>query len=82
MGERRLRTLRNLAVRCADATGSEDACRIAADVICENDHDIPFALLYAAQEGGKITRLVGRVGLEPGSTASPRTVDLKALSLT
>lgn len=76
IGERRLRTLRDLAARSADARETEEACRIAADVISGNSHDIPFAL-YAPEENRKLARLVGSVGPEPGSTASPRTIELQ-----
>jgi formate hydrogenlyase transcriptional activator len=77
IGERRLRTLRDLAARCADATETEEACRIAADVARGNSHDIPFVLLYVAERDRKSACLVGSVGLEPGSTVSPRTIDLQ-----
>ncbi len=46
IGERRLRTLRDLAARGVDARSEEDACRIAAATLAENLQDIPFSALY------------------------------------
>ncbi len=76
IGERRLRTLRDLAARCGSATEMEEACRIAGDVLGENPHDLPFALLYLVDKNRKWARLAANVGLNPGEAASPRTVDL------
>jgi PAS domain S-box-containing protein len=75
IGERRLRTLRELA---ADGSGqaqsAADACAAAARVLAGNPHDLPFALIYLL-ENGRAT-LVGRTGLEPGGPSSPTAVDL------
>ncbi|HZO15026.1 MAG TPA: ATP-binding protein [Polyangiaceae bacterium] len=46
LGERRLRTLRDLAARTAQASDAEEACRVAADVLCDNKNDLPFFALY------------------------------------
>src|SRR5262249_50997304 len=77
VGERRLRTLRDLASRSGDAKGLEDACRVAAGVLAENRADVPFALLYLVARERDEARLVATVGLNPGDIASPRTVRLK-----
>ncbi len=79
LGERRLRTLRHLAARAADAIGTDEAYGIAADVLRGNGHDIPFALLYAAEPNGRSARLVGCVGMEFGSIASPRTIEFQII---
>ncbi|MGE5723558.1 MAG: PAS domain-containing protein, partial [Acidobacteriota bacterium] len=53
IGERRLRTLRDLAARGVDARSERDAWRIAAETMGENPQDIPFAILcQPAAEGG------------------------------
>ncbi|MFL5807204.1 MAG: ATP-binding protein [Roseiflexaceae bacterium] len=78
LGERRLRTLRDLAARAGEAKTAADACRMAADTLANNTADIPFALLYLIDTGGKIARLVGAVGLAPNTPASPELVDLAA----
>jgi formate hydrogenlyase transcriptional activator len=77
VGERRLRTLRDLAARSGGAKELEDACQVAAGVLAENRHDLPFALLYLVGKERDEARLVATVGLNAGQTASPRAVDLK-----
>ena len=76
IAERRILTLRDLAARTGDATEIEAACRITGDVLGENRHDLPFALLYLVDKNRKSARLAASVGLSPGKAASPRTVDL------
>src|SRR5580704_3755757 len=45
IGERRLRTLRELATNTtAVVQSADDACRTAARTLAENAHDLPFAL--------------------------------------
>ncbi len=76
LDERRLRTLRDLAAKAAEAQVAEDACRIAAETLSENENDIPFALLYLLDEDRKSARLFGTAGLEPDTLASPLVVGL------
>lgn len=45
IGERRLRTLRDLAARAVAATSEQEVWQFAANTISENDKDIPFAVL-------------------------------------
>ncbi len=75
-GERRLKTLRDLARRAADAKTAEEACINAAQTLGENPIDVPFALLYLLDHGGKVARLESACGLAPGMAASPTVVDL------
>lgn len=76
-GERRLKTLRDLSRRAADATTPEEACINAAEKLAENPIDVPFALLYLLSKDGKTTRLQSASGLEAGTAASPETVLLE-----
>ena len=76
VGERRLRTLRDLAARCLDAASAEEACRLAAAVLAENPHDVPFALLYRIGEDGDQASLAGSAGVEAGHAMAPCTVAL------
>jgi signal transduction histidine kinase len=46
LGERRLRTLRDLGAHTAEAHTPEEVCRSAAGVLAANPRDVPFALLY------------------------------------
>jgi signal transduction histidine kinase/DNA-binding response OmpR family regulator len=75
-GERRLKTLRDLARRAADAKTAQEACVNAAHTLGENSLDVPFALLYLLDRDGKIARLESACGLAPGMAASPAVVDL------
>ena len=57
MGERRLRTLRDLAARQAEARTPEEACHLSLESFAGNPQDIPFALLYTAQHGDALPLL-------------------------
>ena len=75
LGERRLRTLRDLAAR--SVTGSEtvaEACRTSAITLAANPHDFPFALIYLADADGKSARIMGSANIMEGAAASPLSV--------
>ena len=74
IGERRLRTLRDLAAKCKGAVSEESVYEAAADVLRSNPRDIPFALIYQVEERHTTARLSSVAGIEPGAEASP--VDL------
>ena len=46
LGERRLRTLRELGTRTAGAKSAEEVCREAAATLALDPADVPFSLLY------------------------------------
>jgi signal transduction histidine kinase/DNA-binding response OmpR family regulator len=78
IGERRLRTLRELAARTsAGAKSAEEACRTAARTLAENRHDLPFVLVYLLDDDGA-ARLAGATGLPEGSPAAPPLIELSA----
>jgi PAS domain S-box-containing protein len=52
IGERRLRTLRDLAAKAVDVKSEQDACRTAAETLAENLRDIPFSALCVGAGGG------------------------------
>ncbi len=70
IGERRLRTLRDLAVAPADARTVDLACVRSTDVLAASAADIPFALIYLRQPEGGV-RLVASTGVEAGAPAAP-----------
>jgi hypothetical protein len=72
----RLRTFRDLAARSGDVKETEEACRIAAGVLCENRYDLPFALLSVIEKDRKMARRVSSVGADVRSNESPRIVEL------
>ncbi|HET9209042.1 MAG TPA: ATP-binding protein, partial [Thermoanaerobaculia bacterium] len=59
LGERRLRTLRDLATRGGEGRGVEEACAIAAAALATNPWDIPFALVYILDPEGRRLRRAG-----------------------
>ena len=64
IGERRLRTLRDLAeaARAANAQSSAEVCRLACLTLERNLHDIPFAVFYLFSENGE-ARLAAEAGI-------------------
>src|SRR3954470_22304380 len=50
IGERRLRTLRDLAARCEGSDSETSAYGAAATVLADNPRDVPFALIYRVDE--------------------------------
>ncbi|AFY34690.1 PAS domain S-box protein [Calothrix sp. PCC 7507] len=77
IGERRLRTLRELAANTGEAKSVVEACRITTDTLSNNPEDIPFALLYLVNEDGSQGNLVNTVGIAPGTIASYEQIDLR-----
>ena len=73
IGERRLRTLRELgAWKTGEARTAEEACVTATHIIGENPHDLPFTLLYLLDGGGRRAVLAGLTGAWPGHGSQPR----------
>ena len=71
IGERRLRTLRDLAMRSSTAKTPEAACRAAAETLAANPHDVPFASLYLYEEDRTEATLVATAGIPAGHPVSP-----------
>ncbi len=76
LGERRLRSLRELGARAPAAGSREAACRAAAEVVAKNAADVPFLLLYLVRSAEGIAELVASAGLEAGAPASPNRLAL------
>ncbi len=68
LGERRLRTLRDLGARAAEGKTARDACAIAAETLAGNAWDLPFALIYLLDEQGRFV-LAGSAGVPTESDA-------------
>ena len=81
LGERRLRTLRDLAASASEAHTAEQACAAAAAVLANNPADLPFAVLYLLDPDAQRARLVGTAGLDPGGPASPLEMELGTASV-
>src|SRR5262249_34680773 len=78
LAERRLKALRDLADRTAEAKTVVAACKLIAQTLAAHELDLPFALLYLLDADGRRATLAGGVGLAAGSLASPEAVDLAA----
>jgi PAS domain S-box-containing protein len=77
IGERRLKTLRELATQTTDqATSAEEACRAAARILAANPYDLPFTLLYLIGSDGEAVHLVSAAGLPAHDPAAPPLVHL------
>jgi PAS domain S-box-containing protein len=70
LGERRLRTLRDLAAAPAEARTVSEACALSADALALNPRDVPFALIYLLEPDGS-ARLAATTGVEAGRDISP-----------
>src|SRR5690349_7484482 len=77
IGERRLRTLRDLADKCKGAESEASPYAAAARVLAANPHDVPFALLYRVQDDAVTARLEAAAGIEADSCAAPSVVGLQ-----
>jgi PAS domain S-box-containing protein len=75
LGQRRLRTLQELAAHAASWQSVEAACQSAAATLGRNPHDVPFALIYLLDGDGGRARLAGRVGFEAEDAAAPALID-------
>jgi PAS domain S-box-containing protein len=76
LGERRLRTLRDLAARAAETAEVGEAWTRAIEVLGENPSDLPFALLYGIEPRERAARLLGAAGLQAGHPAAPEHLSL------
>jgi signal transduction histidine kinase/CheY-like chemotaxis protein len=78
INERRLDTLRKVALAAAaNQTESTLLSAIAAQ-LSENLADLPFTLSYLFDDDHDTARLAAVSGLEPGHPAAPRTIEGKA----
>ncbi|WP_240356672.1 ATP-binding protein [Myxococcus eversor] len=79
LGERRLRTLRDLAARAGTVKREEDAWREAARALAGNAYDLPFALLHRLGPSGELSSdLMEATGWETKAQAASRFGDLPA----
>ena len=67
LSERRMRILRELAARTAESKSVKEACRTFAEVLGDNNPDIPFALLYLVDDDAPGVSLAASAGLQRAS---------------
>jgi PAS domain S-box-containing protein len=76
VGNRRLQTLRDLAARNADAKSEPQAWSIAAEVLVDQPRDIPIAVLYRLDDGGK-ARAAAYAGIASEQELLPSEISLE-----
>ncbi len=76
IGERRLRTLRDLGGTVIDVKTTEEACDAAARTLQANPYDVPFAAIYLLDEESKNADLITATGFNDQSTTIPKRVAL------
>ena len=74
IGERRLRTLRDLAATCRGADNEEAVYQAVTQVLAANPSDVPFALIYRVEDDTSVARLRATAGIQPGLISSPEIV--------
>jgi PAS domain S-box-containing protein len=72
---RRLRLL-NALTEATRAKAPAEACAFAAAKIAEATSDVPFALLYLADEPAGVVRLAGIANIDPTDALAPSTIPL------
>lgn len=76
LGERQLRTLRELAAETAEAKTVQEACELSASALSRNLYDLPFTLLYLLDAESKSAHLAGATGMEKGTAVSPHQIKI------
>ena len=64
IGERRLKTLRDLASRAVEAKSEADAWRIPSETLAENRYDVPFSILCEARGKDDAIGILAASGIE------------------
>jgi signal transduction histidine kinase/response regulator of citrate/malate metabolism len=70
LGERRLRALRDLGSRSANARSPQQACEAAADILSQCA-DVPFALIYLLDQDAMTARLVAQTHADAAHRSAP-----------
>lgn len=78
IGERQLRTQRELATQAVGVKTVEQACEISARTLAHNSDDIPFALLYLLDDTRCKAQLAGIAGLDAGAFVSPQEIEISS----
>ncbi|HEX6792742.1 MAG TPA: ATP-binding protein [Casimicrobiaceae bacterium] len=75
VGERRLRTLRDLAARSMGTQSAHEACVEMAEVLAQNPRDVPFALIYLFNGDGTSARFCASAGVDGKTAFAPARLD-------
>jgi PAS domain S-box-containing protein len=83
IGERRLRTLRELSNNPSiQGHTASETCATIASILAKNDQDISFSMLYLHDATGQRAILAGATGIQQGCDACPTVIDLNAARCT
>ena len=76
IGDRRLRTLRELAAQAGEASTATDACDGAAAVFDGSIADLPFTAIYLLDDDGRTARLAASSGIGDASALGSDVIDV------
>lgn len=76
IGERRLRTLRELAAQAVTGETPAGAGSAGIRTLASNGVDVPFAMLYLVDEGGQLARLCECTPMPAGEAPTPHEISL------
>lgn len=82
LAARRMRLLRELAMRTAGAATPQDACQRAAAALSEDAVDLAFVLIYLVDKEQRQGALTGAAGLDPCGVAAPLLIHIAASDVT
>ncbi|MES2355694.1 MAG: ATP-binding protein [Pseudomonadota bacterium] len=74
--ERRLRTLRELSARAAEAKWTWSACSAAIKTLAQDSADVPFSLLYIVDDEGNNAELIASNAINIDGVAAPKRLGL------
>jgi signal transduction histidine kinase len=76
LAERRLKVLRDVAARVAEARTQEDLFEAIGICVGANQYDVPFSLIYLTEPyNPNEARLVCHTGIDPAHAAAPAIID-------
>jgi signal transduction histidine kinase len=71
VGQRRTRTLRDLAESAVKGESLEEAFTLAVETLAHSNLDLPFVTIYLLDETGSQANLIATTGLVAGTVATP-----------
>jgi len=75
IGERQLATLGELAAKTTEVLTWQEVCSSAAEALASNQQDLPFTLIYVADEEARCFTLASASGVDPGHAAAPEIIE-------
>lgn len=60
LGERRLKSLKDLSAQMSQIQTLEQACQLTCDILFKNQRDVPFCMIYLLNSNASAATLIGR----------------------